>query len=82
MTTILKQAKRASQASKRWSALRARLRVALSMETEALPGHEALAAFAANARRYLPPVVFVAQDLNVLQEDERARDDAERRDAA
>lgn len=69
MGTILKQAKRAAQASNRRAAARARLRVALSMQTDALPGDEALAAFATQARRYRPHVVEVTQDLRALQAD-------------
>ncbi|MDR6208180.1 hypothetical protein [Paraburkholderia graminis] len=67
MATILNHAKRASQASNRRSTARARLRIALSMQTEALPGDDALKAFAAQARRYRPHVVTATQDLSVLQ---------------
>lgn len=68
MTTIIKQAKRASQASKRRSIAIARLRMGLSMAAaERLPGDDALAAFAAQAQRYRPHVVEVTQDSSVLQ---------------
>lgn len=67
MGMILKRAKRASQASNRRSTARARLRVALSMQTETLPGDDALKAFAGQARSYRPHVVAATQDLSVLQ---------------
>lgn len=69
MATILKQAKRASQASNRRYAVRTRLRIALalSMQRDALPGDAALKEFAAHARRYRSQVVEVTQDLSALQ---------------
>jgi len=67
MATILKHAKRASQASNRRSTVRVRLRIALSMQTEPMPGDDALKASAAQARRYRPHVVAATQDLSVLQ---------------
>lgn len=67
MAAIRRQIKRASLASHRRCVATARLRVALSMETEQLPGDGALAAFAAQARRYRPHVVVATQDLSMLQ---------------
>lgn len=67
MATTLKRAKRASQASNRRSTARAQLREALSMQTETLPGDEALRSFAAQARSYRLHVVAATQDLSVLQ---------------
>ena len=68
MTTIIKQAKRASQASNRRSIAIARLRMGLSMAAgERLPGDDALTALAAMAQRYRPHVVKVTQDVSVLQ---------------
>ncbi|WP_176328938.1 hypothetical protein [Burkholderia vietnamiensis] len=67
MAAIRKLAKRISLANYRRSAATARLRVALSMETESLAGGEALAAFGAQAQRYRPHVVVAKQDLSVLQ---------------
>ena len=64
MTTILNRAKRASLASNRHSEAKARLRIALSMDTRELPGIELLSS---QARRYRPHVVEVTQDLSVLQ---------------
>ncbi|WP_225031022.1 hypothetical protein [Paraburkholderia sp. XV] len=66
MATILKHAKRAAQASNRHSAVRSRLRVALSMQTKTLPADDALAASTAHARRYRPRVVAATQDLSTL----------------
>lgn len=67
MTTVIKTAKRFSHASHRHFAAKARLRIALSTDTEPVLGNEALAAFALQARRYRPHVVEVIQDLGELQ---------------
>ncbi|PTQ98422.1 hypothetical protein C8K18_1074 [Paraburkholderia sp. GV068] len=64
MTTIRKQAARASFASHRRSAAKARLRVALSIDTGELPSVKILAS---HGQAYRPHVVKAMQDLNVLQ---------------
>ena len=67
MASIRKQIKRASLASHRRSTATERLRVALSMGTDPLPGDDALAAFAVQAQRYRPHVVVETQEVSALQ---------------
>jgi hypothetical protein len=68
VTTIIKQAKRASQASNRRSIAIARLRMGLSMAAaERLAGDDEFTALAALPQPYRPHVVEVTHDVSVLR---------------
>jgi hypothetical protein len=68
VTTIIKQAKRASQASNRRSIAIARLRMGLSMAAaERLAGDDEFTVLAALPQPYRPHVVEATQDVSVLR---------------